>query len=86
MKKCPECGSTEIISDLIVFAPSAKMGAQPIYVTLVEPEPANRPFVWKPQFTTTGFRAAVCGECGHSELYTKHYVDLLVAHKKGFKS
>lgn len=86
MKKCSECGSTEIISDLIVYAPGTKMGAQPIFVALVEPEPQNRPFVWKPQSITTGFRAAICGECGHSELYTEHYSDLLAAHKKGFKS
>ena len=86
MKQCPKCGSAEIIPDLIVFAPGTKMGDQPIFVALVEPEPPNRPFVWKPQTITTGFRAAVCGECGHSELYTKQYAEMTSAHKKGFKT
>jgi predicted nucleic-acid-binding Zn-ribbon protein len=86
LKKCPECGSTEIISDLIVFAQGGNAGARPIYVTLIEPEPAKRPFVWSPKTETTGFRTSVCGECGHTELYTHNFKELLAAHKQGYVS
>jgi predicted nucleic-acid-binding Zn-ribbon protein len=84
MKKCPECGSTEIVSDLIVFAGDAPLGRDPIHVSLNEPEPAKRPFVWVPKSVTAGFRAAVCGACGHTQFYTKHHAEILDAHKKGY--
>ncbi|MEW6030340.1 MAG: hypothetical protein ACOYZ8_08415 [Chloroflexota bacterium] len=84
MKKCPECGSTEIVSDLIVYTGDAPLGRDPIHVALSEPEPAKRPFVWVPKSVTTGFRAAICGECGHTQFYTKHHAEILDAHKKGY--
>ncbi len=86
MKQCPNCGSTEIIPDLIVFAHGGNIGSQPIYICLEEPEPAKRSFGWSPQTESVGFRAAVCGECGHAELYTNYAKDLLAAHKKGYVS
>lgn len=86
MTQCPECGSTEIISDLFVFADEAASGEHPPYVKLNEPEPAKRPFVWMPKSVAAGFRAAVCGECGHTQFYTKHFAQLLEAHKKGYTS
>ena len=84
--KCPECGSTEIIPDLIVFADEATIGQNPPYVKLLEPEPKNRPFVWMPKEIKTGFRAAVCGACGYTRFYTKYHAELLEAHKKGYTS
>ena len=84
MTKCPQCGSSEIIPDLIVFGYGSNAGQMPISVTLIEPEPAKRPFVWMPKSETSGLRAAICGECGHADIYTNYYKELLAAHKKGF--
>ena len=86
MTKCPECGSSEIIPDLVVFADEAASGQNPPYVKLLEPEPVNRPFIWMPKDVRTGFHAAVCGGCGHTEFYTKLHAQLLEAHKKGYTS
>lgn len=66
MSKCPECGSTEIVPDLIVFADEAAVGQRPVHVSLKEPEPAKRPFMWIPKDVSTGFRAAICGGCGYT--------------------
>ena len=84
MTKCPQCGSTEIIPDLIVFGHGASAGQLPASVTLIEPEPAKRPFVWMPKSETSGLRAAICGACGHVDLYTRYHKELLAAHKKGY--
>ncbi len=86
MKTCPECGSTEIVSDLLVFSDAALSGESAPYVELVEPAPAKRPFVWTPKTVATGFHAAICGTCGHTQFYTKHSAEILDAYKKGFKS
>lgn len=84
MKTCPECGSTEIISDLPVFSDPGLAGQSAPYVKLVEPTPAKRPFVWMPKTVATGFHAAICGACGFTQFYTKHHAEILEAHKKGF--
>ncbi len=84
LTQCPACGSTEIIPDLIVFSDSAGSGQNPPFVKLVEPEPAKRPFVWMPKEVKGGFRAAVCGACGHTQFYTNQHAELLEAHKKGY--
>ena len=86
MKQCPECGSTEIVSDLILFSDEALLGQQPPYVKLNEPEPEKRPFIWMPKHVATGFRAAICGECGYTRFYTKYHAEILEAHKKGYTS
>lgn len=86
MKQCPECGSNEIIPGLLVFADEATVGQNPPYVSLIEPEPAKRPFVWMPKSVSVGFRAAVCGGCGYTHFYTTQHNALLDAHKKGYKS
>jgi predicted nucleic-acid-binding Zn-ribbon protein len=86
MKQCPECGSTEIIPDLLVFADEATAAQHPPYVSVMEPEPEKRPFIWMPKSVSVGFRAAVCGECGYTHFYTKQFAALLDAHKKGYKS
>src|SRR5690348_14279440 len=86
MTKCPECGSSEIVPDLIVYADSSGTGQNPPYVKLMEPEPAKRPFVWMPKDVRTGFYAAICGACGHTEFYTKRHAQILEAHKKGYKN
>lgn len=86
MTQCPECGSTEIVPDLIVFADDENNGLKPAHVHLVEPEPAKRPFIWIPQSVRAGFRAAVCGACGHTQLYSKQHARILEAHKKGYQS
>lgn len=86
LKTCSECGSTEIVPDLLVFADEAIIGQHPPYVQLIEPEPAKRPFVWKPKSVATGFRAAICGACGHTRFYTKHHAEILEAHQQGYTS
>ena len=43
MKACPECGSNEIVSELLVFSGDAATSERPPYVKLVEPEPAKVP-------------------------------------------
>src|SRR5262245_48715487 len=84
MTKCPQCGSRDIVSDLIVFADEATVGQNPPYVKLIEPEPAKRPFIWMAKDVKAGFRAAICGACGHTEFYTRQHAEILEAHKKGY--
>ncbi len=86
MKTCPECGSTEIIPDLLVFADEARSGLHPPYVQLMEPRPEKTPFIWIPKSVATGFRAAICGSCGYTRFYTKEYAKILEAHKAGYTS
>ena len=86
MKACPECGSTDIIPDLLVFADEACSGQHPPYVQLMEPKPEKPPFIWSPKSVATGFRATICGSCGYTRFYTKHHAELLEAHKKGYTS
>ena len=86
LKTCPECGSTEIVTDLLVFADEALGGGHPPYVSLIEPAPEKRPFIWSPKTVATGFRAAICGSCGYTRFYTRHYAEILEAHKKGYTS
>jgi len=86
LKSCPECGSTEIIPDLLVFADEALTGQYPPYVRLVEPEPAKRPFIWIPKSAATGFRAAICGSCGYTLFYTRQHQEILSAYKNGYTS
>ena len=85
-KPCPECGSTDIVPDLLVFADESLTGQHPPYVQLMEPEPAKRPFLWSPKTVASGFRAAVCGNCGYTRFYTKQHAELLEAHKRGYVS
>ena len=85
-KACPECGSTEVIPDLLVFADESLAGKHPPYVKLVQPKPEKVPFIWSPKSVAAGFRASVCGACGYTRFYTKNLADLLEAHKKGFTS
>ncbi len=86
LKACPECGSTDIVPDLLIFADEALTGQHAPYVRLLEPEPVKRPLLWKPKSAATGFRAAICGACGYTRLYTKHHAEILEAHKKGYTS
>lgn len=86
MKACPECGSTEIVSELLVFSGDATTNERPPYVKLVEPAPAKVPFIWLPKSVAAGFRAAICGECGYTRFYTKHHAEILEAHRKGYTS
>jgi len=43
METCPECGSNEIIPELLVFADEALIGQHPPYVKLQEPIPEKTP-------------------------------------------
>ena len=76
MNKCPECGSTEIIPDLILFTEVNALRGN-LYVSLVDPAK-------KGKAAYAGFRVAVCGTCGHADLYTRYPEDILDAHKKGY--
>jgi predicted nucleic-acid-binding Zn-ribbon protein len=86
MNRCPECGSVDIVNDLIVFAGEAPSGQRLVYVSLQEPPPQKKSFVWSPKEVVTGFRASVCGSCGYTSFFTKQYKEILEAHKKGFVS
>jgi len=78
MTKCPECGSTEIIPDLNVFTKRAAIATNEInHVVLVDPSRRG-------QSVVIGFRAAICGSCGHVEFYTRYAADILDAHRKGY--
>jgi len=86
MTKCPECGSSDIVHDMIVFTDETVSGGKPAYVKLVEPEPAKRPFLWIAQKVKADLNAANCGACGHTRLYAKNHAEILEAHKKGYTS
>ena len=86
MKTCPDCGSTEIVSDLIVFADEIAAGQIPVYARLVEPAPAKKPFVWVPKSVTTGFRAEICGGCGYTRFHAANHAELLAAKKQGYSN
>lgn len=79
---CPKCGSNEIISELNIRGGES----HPPYVQVVEPAPANRPFVWMPKSEQGHFRAWVCGACGYTEIYTDNYQGMNEGRKKGFQS
>jgi predicted nucleic-acid-binding Zn-ribbon protein len=85
MKTCPECGSNEIIPDLVVYASETIDAQNPIYVFVTEPRPEKVRFGWIPKQVGTGFRASVCGACGYTRFYTKHYKELLDAYKQGYQ-
>ena len=85
-KPCPECGSTDVVADLLVFADEALGGLHPPYVQLLEPAPEKKPFVWIPKSVASGFRAAVCGACGYTRFYARQHAQLLEAQKKGYAS
>jgi predicted nucleic-acid-binding Zn-ribbon protein len=70
MQPCPGCGSADISDDLLVFADKALYGDHPVHVGMIEPEPEHMPFIWSPKTVVAGFRAAVCGNCGYTRLYT----------------
>ncbi len=76
MTQCPQCGSKDIIPDLIVLARVAGDAGQ-IGVTMEHPKGKDEP-------ASVGVRVAVCGACGHAELYTRFPKDLLDAYKKGY--
>lgn len=76
MTKCPKCGSTEIIPDLILLS---FMAGDVGTVGVVLEDPSR-----KGENESVGFRADVCGNCGYAEFYTKYASDLLNAHKKGY--
>lgn len=78
MTQCPQCGSTEIVPDLIVYGGSTT-DVRPAAVILVDLKK-------KQESLGCGFRAAVCGACGHAELFIRKHDELLQAHKKGFVS
>lgn len=86
MTQCPVCGSSEIVSDLKLYTNETVRNGMPIYAKLVEPEPAKKPFTWMVDERKVNFYAAVCGECGYTQLYTKEHAEILEAHQKGFQS
>lgn len=76
MTHCPKCDSTEIVSDISVFANvGGRSGA--VFVSLVDPS-------GKGETVSGGFRADVCGKCGYTEFYSKKASALLEAHNKNY--
>ncbi len=82
MTKCPVCGSTEIISELPLFAGTSGSAIGGPYVVLDPPKGLKG----NPESVSIGFRANICGSCGHTELYTKYAAKLLDAYKQGYVS
>ena len=80
MTKCPECGSTEIASDLIVYSKPVRHAGNEIIVVHVGLEDPTH----KEQPLLVGFRAAICTDCGHTNFYTKRFAELKETIKKGF--
>jgi len=79
---CPRCDSNEIIANL-----SIRGGEDhPSFVEVVEPEPANRPFIWSQKSERSHFKVDVCGSCGYTEFFAENYKALNEARKKGYKS
>jgi len=78
MTKCPKCGSTEIVPELILYG-NLHTGKKPARVILVDPSRKDDDVV-------VGFYADICGSCGYTEFFTKKANLLLEAHKKGFVS
>ena len=82
MTQCPKCGSNEIIPKLQIHGGED----HPPYVDIVEPDPANRPFIWMPKSAQSHFRADICGACGYTEFYAENYKALNDGHKHGYES
>jgi predicted nucleic-acid-binding Zn-ribbon protein len=79
---CPKCGSNEILAELTLHGGSG----HPSHVDIMEPEPANRPFIWSPKSEQSQFKVYVCGGCGYTEYYAINYKALNEGRKKGYKS
>lgn len=86
MTQCPKCGSNEIVPDLKLLTNDTVSSGMPLFAKLVEPEPAKKPFMWMADEVKINFHAAVCGACGHTQIYTKQYEEVLEAHKKGYSN
>jgi predicted nucleic-acid-binding Zn-ribbon protein len=79
---CPKCGSNEVLTNLQVRGGEDHSP----YVSIREPDPANRPFIWLPKNEQSQFRASICGMCGYTEFYAENYVALNEGRKKGYIS
>lgn len=79
---CPKCGSNEIIKEALLQGSDSI----PPYISISEPEPPNRPFVWMPKNEQSQFTAHVCGACGYTEFYAVRYQALNEGRKRGFKA
>ena len=82
MKQCPKCNSDEIIFQLSVRGGEG----HPSYVSVIEPDPEKKPFVWIPKSEQSHFRADVCGACGYTEFSAENYKALNEGRKKGYRS
>jgi len=85
MHSCPACGSTEIISDLNMFVHSHETGMRSIFTMLYEPAPEKHPIWWSGEKLMADIRAAVCGSCGYTQLYTDKAPALLQAWQAGWQ-
>ena len=74
-KTCPQCGSTQIMTDVrVADALDEDLGAQ------VQRKP--RAMLLKGTVRVQ-LKAQVCGECGYTELYAADPGRLLEAHRRG---
>ena len=80
LTKCPDCGSTDIVSDLMVYSIAARHAGNEIlvvHVDLSDPHKKSEPLL-------VGFRASICCDCGYTKFYTKRFKELKEAVKKGY--
>ena len=77
---CPKCGSNEVLNNLRIHGGDG----HPPYVSIHEPEPEKRPFVWIPKNEQSQFRAYICGACGYTEFFAENHVALNEGRRKGY--
>jgi hypothetical protein len=77
-KTCRQCGSARIIPQLPVLDSKANK---------VQVEIVGKPNAWVFQEAVYGtINAQICGECGHTELWTSHFRELYEKHEKSINS
>ena len=78
--KCPKCGSSEIMADVMVLD-VGENGPFPLRVRIEEPEPPKHGFIWMPKTAKGDIRAWICCQCGFTELYTNNLEELYQIYK-----
>lgn len=77
---CPRCGSADILHRLPIHDSTTRSP----FVEIAEPEPPNRPFVWKPETVRSALTVTVCGGCGYAELHASSHAALAEGLRRGF--
>lgn len=76
---CPRCGSPDVLHRLPLHDSTTRSP----FVQISEPEPADRPFVWKPETVRSALTVTVCGGCGYAELHAEAHAALADGLRRG---